>query len=299
MPLDKDFPYGAKVNTTIGHEGTGEVVKIGSKVTGFKVGDVIGLTNAFHSCWKCAGCQVYYSWCSDSRAKLQGFAADGFMAEYAVVDPKAAIVLPEGMDVLRSPPIFCAGITAYNSISRAGLEPGQWLAVVGCGGLGQLAIRYAKAQGLQVIGIDVDDKILATAKEANVDYTFNSRSDPEYVTKLKEITRGGCHAANVYAAAKGGYDTATQVLRMLGRLVVVGISPVDISLSSMAIALGVYTVVGASNHANTERLRECAEFTLKHGIQSPSRFFNLDDIEKMVKIMENGQTEGQRLIVKF
>lgn len=65
---------------------------------------------------------------------MQGFASNGYFQEYCVIDPKTAIVLPKKMDASLAAPIFCAGITAYNAVKAANLQPGEWLAVLGCGG---------------------------------------------------------------------------------------------------------------------------------------------------------------------
>jgi propanol-preferring alcohol dehydrogenase len=123
---------------TIGHEAVGEVVEVGSDVPTFGVGDKVGFLNGLHACWECEGCRRHYGFCRSPRFRMQGFAVDGFIAEYCLVDPKAAFRLPPGIDVVKTAPLCCAGITAYNGVKEANLQPGEWLAVVGCGGLGQL-----------------------------------------------------------------------------------------------------------------------------------------------------------------
>lgn len=124
---------------TLGHEAVGEVVELGKDVKGFSKGDKIGFLNGLRSCWECDGCQTHYGFCTRGKFVMQGFSsADGFLAEYCVVDPNAAFKLPEGIDVVKAAPLCCAGITAFNGVKNAELQKGQWLAVVGCGGLGQL-----------------------------------------------------------------------------------------------------------------------------------------------------------------
>ena len=142
MVLDGTAPFLSTSPITIGHEAVGEIVELGVLVKhlGFSVGDKIGFLNGLRACQNCAGCAQFYGFCQDERFRMQGFATDGFMAEYVIVDPKVAFVMPTDIDVVRMAPLCCAGITAYNSMTKAQLQPGQWVAIVGCGGLGQLGM---------------------------------------------------------------------------------------------------------------------------------------------------------------
>lgn len=160
-------------------------------------------------------------------------------------------------------------------------------------------MRYAKASGLKVVAIDIDDKTLANAKQAGVEHTYNSRSNPHFIEELKKVTSNGADAVLVFTAVKAGYDVAPQTLKLGGKLVCVGCPPNDISLNDLSIALGIYTVLGASNHASAAQLRECAEFTVKHGIECPMQFFKIDQIGEMIDIMQSGKMGGTRLVVQF
>lgn len=173
------------------------------------------------------------------------------------------------------------------------------LAVIGCGGLGQLAIKYAKGHGLKVYALDIDNKTLATAKESGAGYTFNTRTDKGFNDKLLEITGGGVDAATVFAAVKAGYDNAPPTLKVGGKLVAVGIPKDDINVSAFDLTMRKYYVVAANNAASPDWLRECAEFTAKHGIFSPSKFFKFDQINEMIDKMHDGTMGGSRMVVKF
>ena len=191
------------------------------------------------------------------------------------------------------------GITAYQAVLTAKLEKGQWLTVIGCGGLGQPAIRYATAMGIKVIAIDVDDQTLQTAKDSGALHTFNSRSNKDFVATIMELTNGGCHATTVFAAVKAGYDTAPQVLRIGGKLVPVGIAKDDIQLSTFDITMKKFYITAANNAAKPAELKACAKFTAQNNISSPSRFFKLDQINEMIEIMQKEKMGGQRLVVRF
>jgi len=162
-----------------------------------------------------------------------------------------------------------------------------------------LAVRYAKASGLKVVAVDIDDETLAKAKQAGVEHTFNSRSDPNFIEELRKVTSGGADAVAVFTAVKAGYDVAPKTLKLGGKLVCVGCPPNEISVNALHIALGMYSVLGASNHAKPAELRECADFTVQHGIECPIQFFGIDQIGEMIDLMQSGKMGGTRLVVRF
>lgn len=132
---------------TIGHEATGYVVSTGSGslASKFKEGDKVGFLCAVECCFDCPQCRtVHNAWCATGKTKMQGFSKNGYFQEYVCVDARATMVLPEEIDVKTAAPLFCAGVTAYHGVDDCGLKPGQWMAIIGCGGLGHLGIQYAK-----------------------------------------------------------------------------------------------------------------------------------------------------------
>jgi alcohol dehydrogenase, propanol-preferring len=150
-----------------------------------------------------------------------------------------------------------------------------------------------------VIAVDIDDQTLANAKKAGVEHAFNSRSNPNFIEEIQKVTSGGADAVAVFTAVKAGYDIAPKTLKLGGKLVCVGCPPNNISLNALDIALGVYTVLGASNHATPAKLRECADFTVRHSIECPMQFFKIDQIEEMIHLMQSGKMGGTRLVVQF
>lgn len=150
-----------------------------------------------------------------------------------------------------------------------------------------------------MITIDVDDRTLQTAKDSRADHVFNSRTCKDYIEQIHSITNGGCDAVAIFAAVKAGYDSAPAVLRIGDNLVCVGIPPQDITFSAMDITMMRYYIFAANNAVSPKQLKECAEFTAKHGINSPSQFFKLDQINEMIGIMSKEKMRGSRLVVKF
>jgi D-arabinose 1-dehydrogenase-like Zn-dependent alcohol dehydrogenase len=153
---------------TIGHEATGVVVSTGSGdvASKFKAGDNVGFLCAVECCFECEQCRtVHNAYCTTGKTKMQGFSLNGYFQEYIVVDARSTMVLPEGcksssytqfsiecldtltvaaVDVKTAAPLFCAGVTAYHGVQDCELREGEWMAIIGCGGLGHLGIQYAK-----------------------------------------------------------------------------------------------------------------------------------------------------------
>lgn len=193
---------GRTSSVTMGHEAAGYIEKIPDSLQdkGFREGDPVGFLYAAGACYECKGCEKFNPAC-EKGAKTHGFNTDGFFAEYAAVDWRNCVRLPASIDPRRASPIFCAGLTSFNAVDSCQLQPGQWLAVVGAGGLGQLATQIAKAMGIKVVAIDINDDTLDVCKRQGADVTFNSRTNANYIDELKKITGGGVHAACVFSAA--------------------------------------------------------------------------------------------------
>lgn len=143
-PNDQNLILGQNP-VTVGHEAAGYVVEVGSGAGKFKKGDPVGFIPANDCCYDCDPCRnTHNSWCVTGKIKMHGFSCDGFFQEYVCVDYRTAMVLPKGLDVVEAAPLFCAGVTAFHGVEDCELQPGQWMAIIGCGGLGHLGIQYAK-----------------------------------------------------------------------------------------------------------------------------------------------------------
>jgi len=298
-PNDAGIVLGDGSPVTIGHEATGIIVSVPETCTDptLKVGAKIGFLCPEQVCYECDGCQIHNAWCERGTAVMSGFGRDGFFQEYVATNWRNAIVLPENLDLYEAAPLFCAGVTSWQGVIEAKINPGEWMAIVGCGGLGHLGIQYAKALGYKVIAVDLIDSQLEEAKVSGADYTFNPKTDKDYVNKIKEITGGGCHAAVNYTNSKPAYDATPILLRTGGIMMIVGIPQKPITLNALEVALGKYRVGGASNSV-PQKMGPCIEFSAKHNIKPHVTFYKLDQIQEMIDTMHDGKARG-RLAVKF
>lgn len=153
--------------------------------------------------------------------------------------------------------------------------------------------------GLKVIGVDVDDEALQTAKSSGADHIFNTRTNKDFAAELTEVTGGGCNAAAVFSAARAAYESAPNLLTIGGTLVCVGIPPGDVAFNMFMITVQKFHIRAAGNSAPQDRLRECAEFTAEHKVISPQKYFELSQINDMIDVMKAEKQGGQRLVVRF
>ncbi|KAI9812938.1 MAG: putative secondary metabolism biosynthetic enzyme [Pycnora praestabilis] len=287
---------------TLGHEGVGYVERTGSNVKGFKKGDRVHNLN-----------------CELGTAMLQGFGCDGMFAEYASVDYHNTIILPESLDMKTTAPLFCAGITgmesfyiasmtnertltdmktraAYHAVDESELKPGEWLGVVGCGGLGQLAIQYGKAMGFNVIGMDINDKILEAAKGFGADHVFNTMTNKNYIEDVKKATGGGCDAAAVFSAAHPAYTSAKAILKVMGVLMVIGLPSTPLQFDPVELMRRAYRIKSTST-GPPQQMPAAVEFTAKHKIAPQVSFYKLDQINEMIETMHSGKSTGRLAVV--
>lgn len=159
----KNGDFGDKTGVILGHEGIGIVKEVGPGVKSLKVGDRASVAWFFEGCGHCEYCNSgNETLCRD--VKNAGYSVDGGMAEECIVTADYAVKVPDGLDSAAASSITCAGVTTYKAVKVSGIKPGQWIAIYGLGGLGNLALQYAKnVFNAKVIALDVNDEQLKLA----------------------------------------------------------------------------------------------------------------------------------------
>ena len=149
-----------------------------------------------------------------------GYSIDGAFAEYAVADADFVVPVPDAVTSLDAAPLTCAGVTTYKAIKVAHIEPSERIAIFGVGGLGHLAVQYARLVGGDVVAVDVSEEKLELARKLGADHTVNAReTDPVEVIEAL----GGIDVAVVTAVIPKVFEQAFASLRRGGRLVCVGL----------------------------------------------------------------------------
>lgn len=208
---------------TPGHEIVGEIAAIGEGAQR-AIGERVGVFWLNRTCLSCDHCGTgWESLCPDQVNT--GFAVPGGFAEFVAVDSRFAIPVPADLDPIQAAPILCAGVSAFKAIRECEVRRGDTIAIVGCGGVGHLAIAYARDAGLHVVALDASDAALRLAHEMGAEEVVDVR-DPATVKRLKRTT-GGCHAAIVAAGNLDAIRLGVDLLRRRGTAVIVGLPAGD------------------------------------------------------------------------
>lgn len=133
----KDFQFHPPLPRILGHEGIGEIVQLGSNVgENLKKGDIIGIPWIQKTCLHCEYCLTGRETLCVAQTNT-GISVDGCFAEYSVMNADFAVKVPQGMDPYTSAPLFCAGVTVYKALKVSRARPGEWISIIGIGGLGK------------------------------------------------------------------------------------------------------------------------------------------------------------------
>ncbi|KAG9188863.1 alcohol dehydrogenase, propanol-preferring [Alternaria panax] len=215
----------------LGHEGIGYIVALGTSVTlpQAKIGDRVAIAWLRDICGKCAFCLQPGGEARCAAQLNSGRKIDGTFAEYAVVPSRYIIRVPDSVtvsdDVLA--PIVCGGVTAYKALKICGAGAGQWVAISGAGGgVGSLAVQYAKAMGYRVLAIDAGSEKGRFAVESGAEEYVDVLAATNLPDEVMRITQNrGAKAALVCAGVKAAYESAPRLLGPSGTMVCVGILP--------------------------------------------------------------------------
>jgi propanol-preferring alcohol dehydrogenase len=238
-----DWPLKPKPPFIPGHEGIGIVVALGAGVTMVKEGDRVGVPWLYSACGHCEYClKAWETVCGE--AQFGGYTRNGGFAEYILADPDYVAHIPSGLSAIEAAPLICAGITTYKGIKEADLRPGEWIAISGAGGLGHLAIQYAKAMGLQVCAVDIDDGKLAHATRLGADFVVNAKhGDP--AEAVKQGTGGGAHGVLITAPSLSAFKQGVGMTRKLGTCVLVGLPPGEFPVPLFDVVANCITIRGS------------------------------------------------------
>ena len=216
-----DWPVKPKPPFIPGHEGVGLVESLGAGVTEVAVGDRVALPWLGFACGTCEYCTTGWETLCEQQRNT-GYSVDGGYAEYAAATARYVAKVPAGVNPLDAAPLTCAGVTTYKAVKLSGARPASLVAVFGIGGLGHLALQYAKVFGASVVAVDVVDDKLRLARELGADYTVNALiEDP--VQAINDL--GGADAAIAMAVAPQAFEQAYRSLCRGGKLVFVALPP--------------------------------------------------------------------------
>lgn len=286
---DGDWPVKPKMPLIPGHEAIGYVVALGPDVKGLKEGDIVGVPWLYSACGCCEFCITgWETLCKDQRNG--GYSVDGGYAEYVVADSRYVGHFPAGSDCIAMAPIICAGVTVYKGLKETETKPGEWVAISGIGGLGHLAVQYAKAMGMHVAAIDIDDTKLELAKGLGAELTVNAKTTDPGMFLQKEA--GGMHGVLVTAVSPIAFKQGISALRRKGTIALNGLPPGSFDLPIFETVLNRYTIRG-SIVGTRKDLQEAIEFAVEGKVKATIHTAKLEDINTVLADLKNGKVDGR------
>ena len=294
-----DWPMKPNPPFIPGHEGIGRVVAVGAGVGrmkgAVKEGDRVGVPWLFSACGHCEHClSAWETVCGE--AEFGGYTRNGGFAEYILADPNYVASIPNGLTPRAAAPLICAGVTTYKGLKVADVRPGEWVVISGAGGLGHLAIQYAKAMGLQVCAVDIDDGKLAHATQIGADLVVNATAE-DAVEYVRKGTNGGAHGVLITAPSLGAFKQGIGMARKRGTCVLVGLPPGEFPVPLFDVVANCITIRG-SFVGTRKDMAEALAFAAEGKVNADIEMQPLSAINTVLDRLAHGDVPS-RVVLEF
>jgi propanol-preferring alcohol dehydrogenase len=289
-----DWPVKPRPPFIPGHEGVGNVAALGAGVKHVKEGDRVGVPWLYTACGHCRHCLGgWETLCLEQQNT--GYSVNGGFAEYVVADPDYVGHLPANVGFVEIAPILCAGVTVYKGLKVTDTRPGDWVVISGVGGLGHMAVQYAKAMGLNVLAVDIDDAKLELAKRLGSSLAVNARAQDPVAFVKREI--GGAQGVLVTAVSPTAFEQAIGMVGRGGTVALTGLPPGTFPLSIFDTVLNGITVRGSIVGTRLD-LQEALGFAGEGKVRSTVETASLEGINEVLARMRRGDIQG-RIVLDF
>ena len=289
-----DWPVKPNPPFIPGHEGVGHVVAVGAGVDHVKEGDRVGIPWLYSACGYCEHCLGGWETLCESQQNT-GYSVNGGFAEYALGNADYVGHLPANVGFVEIAPVLCAGVTVYKGLKVTDTKPGDWVVISGIGGLGHMAVQYAKAMGMNVAAVDIDDDKLALARQLGATVTVNAATDPDPAAAIKRQTDGGAQGVLVTAVGRKAFEQAIGMVARGGTVALNGLPPGDFPLDIFGMVLNGITVRGSIVGTRLD-LQESLDFAGEGKVKATVHRAKLEDINDIFGQMHKGQIEGRMVL---
>lgn len=286
----KDIGIPPTLPTVPGHELVGKVIQIGDAVTKFKVGDRAGITPLLEACKECQYCKEGKEYLCESSI-ITGESFKGGYTEYITVTEDFATKVPQHMKPEYAAPLFCAGITAYKAVKAAEPKLHKKIGIFGIGGVGHMAVQFAKVENCDVIAFSRTQKHLDVARRLGaIDAMTFSENQEEFLNRLKN-KHGMLDAAIVFAPADIATDTAIKSVKKGGLIVIatVGKNPAFMAFEEKTIR---GTLIGS-----TKDMEQVIKICDENSIEVISQVFPLESANKVLKKLKDSEIEARAVLI--
>ena len=286
----KDIGIPPTLPTVPGHEVVGKIVEIGSNVAKFKVGERVGITPLLSSCLDCQYCNDGKEYLCE-KMDVTGESLKGGYTEYITVSEDFATKVPDTMKSEYAAPLFCAGITAYKAVKAAEPKKNKKIAVFGIGGVGHMAIQFAKIEGCEVSGVSRKEKHLEVAKKLGADNVFIYSSNQKQFLQDVNEEYGLFDAAIVFAPVEQVTDTAIKSIKKGGIVVVatVGNIPNFLAFEEKTVR---GTLIGSRKD-----MEDVIKISDEHKLKVVTESFPLEQANEVLVRLKNSEIDARAVLI--
>jgi len=276
--------------TVPGHEVVGKIVEVGSNVIKFKVGERVGITPLLGSCLDCQYCNDGKEYLCE-KMDVTGESLKGGYTEYITVSEDFATKVPDTMKSEYAAPLFCAGITAYKAVKAAEPKKNKKIAIFGVGGVGHMAIQFAKIEGCEVSGVSRKEKHLEVAKKLGADNVFVYSSNQKQFLQDVNEKYGLFDAAIVFAPVEQVTDTAIKSIKKGGIVVVatVGNIPNFLAFEEKTVR---GTLIGSRKD-----MEDVIKISDEHKLKVVTESFPLEQANEVLAKLKNSEIDARAVLI--
>ena len=286
----KDLGIPPTLPTVPGHEVVGKIVEVGSNVTKFKVGERVGITPLLGSCLDCQYCNEGKEYLCE-KMDVTGESLKGGYTEYITVSEDFATKVPDTMKPEYAAPLFCAGITAYKAVKAAEPEKNKKIAIFGIGGVGHMAIQFAKVEGCEVSGVSRKEKHLEVAKKLGADNVFVYSSNQKQFLQDVNEKYGLFDAAIVFAPVDQVTDTAIKSIKKGGTVVIATVGKIPNFL-----AFEEKTVRGTLIGSRKD-MEDVIKISDEHKLKVMTESFPLEQANEVLVRLKNSEIDARAVLI--
>jgi len=286
----KEMGIPPQLPTVPGHEVVGEVVEVGEGVTKFRVGEHAGISPLLESCQRCDYCtEGKENLCEDSE--ILGETLKGGYSEYVTVAEDFAVKVPETMRPEYAAPLFCAGITAYKAVKAAEPQQNRRVGIFGIGGVGHMAVQFAKIDGFDVTAVTRSERHLDIARRLGADRAVRYRENQDELLADIRSSAGLLDAAIVFAPNDQVTDTAIKAVKRGGLVVIATIGEITgfVAFEEKTIR---GTLIGS-----VEDMRQVIRIAGEHGLEVVSETYPLERANEVLEKLKNSQIDARAVLV--
>lgn len=286
------FPF-VKFPIVPGHEVSAVVEEVGKGVSGWRPGSRAGVSVLYTSCGKCTQCtRGFENLCP--TWEWTGMMHDGGYAEFMIAQADYVVPLPNQLADTEAAPLMCAGVTVYSGLLHSGVRAGERVAVIGLGGLGHLAVLYARALGARVAVLSTHASKETEAKQLGAEH-FIVSSNGDAGAALRQWDGG----ANIIVATAPTVESVSSTFKGLaadGTMLVLGVGPGRIEIDPTELVMGRRRMLGSPAGSRAE-LRQTLRLAAEHGIRPRVQTYPLGEVAAAFTAVERGEIAGRAVLI--